>query len=68
MAEHAVPQAPQLVLLDESETQTPLQSVCPAGHAHDPFTHELPPPQVTPQPPQLKLSELVLTQAPLQSV
>ena len=42
MAEHVVPQAPQLALSVCMLTHAPLHTDCPSGQAHWPFWHVLP--------------------------
>lgn len=60
-ATHAVHDAPQL-LTEASLAQVPPQSCCPAGHAHAPFEHVLPPLQTLPHVPQFALSVRPFTQ------
>ena len=50
-----MPQSPQLLLLDMTSVQVPLQSLVPLGQAHVPLWQVLPLVQVTPQAPQLLL-------------
>jgi hypothetical protein len=48
--------------------QIPLQNNCPAGQAHVPPVHDVPPMHAMPQPPQFRLSVMPSTHAPVQSV
>lgn len=59
---HAFWQEPQCVGSVFKSTHTPLQLVCPLGHAHAPFTHWNPALHARPQPPQLRASVCVSTQ------
>jgi hypothetical protein len=49
---HVLPQPPQFWLLVLRLAQTPLQSVVPAGHAHEPPLQTRLPEQICPQKPQ----------------
>jgi hypothetical protein len=67
-AEHALPQTPQLAVV-ETLTHVPLQSMSPGGQAHEPPSHISPTPvHALPQLPQLLLSLLVLVHPVVQSV
>jgi len=63
-----VPQAPQLSLLSFVSTQSPLQSVRPAGHLQTPAWQVEPPLHTLPHVPQSRLFVCRLTQVPLQLV
>jgi hypothetical protein len=68
VAEHAVPQPPQLNGSFASFTQTPSQSVVPCGHWHWPLTHEAVAGHFVPHAPQLFVSVAAVMQALLQTV
>jgi hypothetical protein len=76
---HALPQLPQLVLLEFVFTQLPMPKppppkkprrpwvhcVSPVGHVHVPFTQARPPGQTVPHEPQLRLLVCKLAQVVL---
>jgi hypothetical protein len=62
------PHAPQLAPSDVVSLHLPLHSIVPAGHAHCPFAHVMPPPHSLPQPPQLWISVAASMHTPAQNV
>jgi hypothetical protein len=61
LAGQVVPQSPQFEALERTSTHVPSHDMLPVGHAHTPFSHDVPPWQTTPHPPQFMSSLAVET-------